>query len=280
MGSVVAWWSGGITSAVACKIAIDLYWPVRVIFMDTKNEHLDTERFRLDCEKWYGQSIEVISAIPDKYESIQDTWYRHQSLNVANGAICSSVLKRRLREDWQRQNEYSHQVFGFEFEQSEFKRAKAMGLNHPQAKPIFPLLMMGLTKEDCMRMVVDAGIKPPEMYALGFTNNNCFGTGCVQGGVGYWKKIQREFPDKFEAMAKVEHDLTNQKGKPVTCLRDQSKKSKDLAKTLDDSSAAFVFLKKHPNYDNKCLDDMTGREPEPLMDCNGFCGVNDLLGGK
>ena len=276
---VVAWWSGGITSAVACKIAVDLYDKVRVIFMDTKNEHPDTERFRLDCEKWYGQPIETISAIPDKYESIQDTWYRHQSLNVANGAICSSVLKRRLREDWQKQNDYSQQVFGFEFEQSEFKRAKAMKINHPQAKPIFPLLMTGLTKEDCMGMVIGAGIKPPEMYALGFTNNNCFGTGCVQGGVGYWKKIQREFPEKFEAMAKVEHDLTDLKGKPVTCLRDQSKKSKDLAKTLDDSSAAFVFLKKHPNYDNKCLDDMTGREPEPLMDCNGFCGINDLLGG-
>lgn len=28
------------------------------------------------------------------------------------------------------------------------------------------------------------------MYKLGFTNNNCFGTGCVQGGIGYWQKVE------------------------------------------------------------------------------------------
>ena len=27
---------------------------------------------------------------------------------------------------------------------------------------------------------------------------------------------------------------------------------------------------------NKCLDDMEGREIKPLMECNGFCGTNDL----
>jgi PP-loop superfamily ATP-utilizing enzyme len=36
---VIAWWSGGITSAVACKIAIDLFGKenCRVIMIDTKN---------------------------------------------------------------------------------------------------------------------------------------------------------------------------------------------------------------------------------------------------
>jgi hypothetical protein len=139
--------------------------------------------------------------------------------------------------------------------------------------------MMGYTKKDCLRIVQEAGIKIPEMYSLGFTNNNCFGTGCVQGGVGYWKKIQREFPDKFEAMALMEHELTEAKGKPVTCLRDQSKSAKELSKLVDDSTTALVFLKKHPKYPNKCLNDMSGRDPEPLMDCNGFCGINDLVGG-
>ena len=48
---VICWWSGGITSAVACKLAIDLYGKenCRVIMLDTKNEHEDTYRFKDDC---------------------------------------------------------------------------------------------------------------------------------------------------------------------------------------------------------------------------------------
>ena len=38
-----------------------------------------------------------------------------------------------------------------------------------------------------------------------------------------------------------------------------------------------MFLKKHKDYpNNKSIDDMKGRPVEPLVDCNGFCGVDDL----
>ena len=52
----------GITSAVACKIALDLFKDkneCRVIMIDTGNEDEDTYRFKKDCEKWFGQPIEV-----------------------------------------------------------------------------------------------------------------------------------------------------------------------------------------------------------------------------
>ena len=41
MEKIIGWWSGGITSAVACKIAIDMYGVdnCRIIMIDTKNEH-------------------------------------------------------------------------------------------------------------------------------------------------------------------------------------------------------------------------------------------------
>ena len=274
---IICWWSGGVTSAVACKVAIDLYGKskCRVIMQDTGNEHNDTYRFKEDCEEWYGVKIEVISAIGNKYESIQDLWKKHLSLNVATGAVCSYLLKRVVREDWQKKNEFTCQVFGFEFEAKEFKRAMSMNLNHAKAKPIFPLLMMDYNKQDCIKLLNAANIGIPEPYKLGLSNNNCFKTGCVQGGIGYWKKIQRDFPEKFDKMAELEHELTGLKGDPVTMLKDQSAAAKDLAQ--DYKPSQFVFLKKHPKYKNKCIDDMTGREVEPLVDCNGFCGVNDLL---
>jgi 3'-phosphoadenosine 5'-phosphosulfate sulfotransferase (PAPS reductase)/FAD synthetase len=283
MKKIICWWSGGITSAVACKIAIDLYGKenCQVIMLDTKNEHEDTYRFLKDCEVWYDLKIELLSAIPENYNSIEDVWYKHKQLNTANGAVCSYKLKRKVREDWEKQNEWQHQIFGFEFEKKEFNRATSIALNHPQTKPIFPLLMYGLDKKDCIKIVQEAGLEIPEAYKLGYLNNNCLNTGCISGGIGYWQKIQREQPGKFSKMAKIEHDLTEIRGYQVTMLKDQSKEAKAKIKETEDKRAGLVFLKKHKDYPyNKCIDDMQGREPEPLTDCNGFCGVNDLIDVK
>jgi len=269
---IICWWSGGVTSAVACKIAINLYGTerCRVVMIDTHNEHEDTYRFKGDCERWYGISIESITAIGIDYDSIQDVWIRHKSLNVATGAICSTQLKRRVREKWQKSITFTHQVFGFEFDKKEFNRGLSLTMNHPDAKPIYPLLMMGYNKEDCIRIVGEAGIEVPIMYQMGFRNNNCFGTGCVQGGIGYWQKMKRDFPEKFDKMAEMEHKLTALKGKPVCMLKDQS----NWAKASGDE---LLFLKKHPLYPSlKSIDEMPDCKVEPLMECNGFCGMNDL----
>ncbi|MBO9592757.1 MAG: phosphoadenosine phosphosulfate reductase family protein [Niabella sp.] len=265
---IICWWSGGVTSAVACKIAIELFGleNCRIIQIGTRNEHPDTDRFRGDCEDWYGREIEIISS--SKYRSIQDVWYRFYSLNVASGAICSSSLKRDVRKQFMKDNpDFRFQIFGFDIDEP--KRAKAMTLNYPEANPFYPLLALGYTKKKCIEIITEAGIAIPEMYKLGFSNNNCFGTGCVQGGIGYWQKIQRDFPEKFAAMAKVEHELTDMKGEPVTCLKDQAVKKGEKSKPL--------FLIPHPKYPHiKDISMKTGREPEPLVECNGLCGTYDL----
>lgn len=273
MKKIICWWSGGITSAVACKLGIDIFGTenCRVVMIDTHNEHPDTYRFKEDCERWYGIPIETITEIGKKYDSIQDVWVKHKSLNVATGAICSTLLKRRVREKWQKDTDFTHQIFGFEFDKKEFNRALSLTKNHSDAKPIYPLLMYGYDKDDCLKVVQDAGIEIPLMYQLGFRNNNCFKTGCVQGGVGYWQKMRRDFPDKFNDMAEMEHKLTELKGKPVCMLKDQSKAAKESGNEL-------VFLKKHPDYPNlKSIDEMPDCKVEPLFDCNGFCGVNDMI---
>ena len=265
--NIIAWWSGGITSAVTCKLCIDLYGleNVRFIFIDTFNEDDDTYRFKKDCEDWYGKKIETITEIDNKYKSIQDVWYKYKSLNVATGAICSTELKQKVRKNWEKENDYDAQAFGFDVD--EIKRVKSMTNNYrDSAKPIFPLLMHGYTKKDCVQIILDADLKLPRAYVLGFLNNNCLNTGCVQGGIGYWQKMKRDIPSNFHAMAKVEHDLTDLKGEPVTMLKDQS------------IGGGLVFLMPHPNYPNiKDIGMMKGREPRPLTDCNGLaCGVTDL----
>lgn len=268
MEDVICWWSGGVTSAVSCYLAIDLFGLERCkfIFLDTKNEHPDNERFKQDCEIWYGKKIHSITN--QEYNSIQDVWRKHLSLNVASGAVCSYKLKRVVREKFQQENEYAHQVFGFEFTQKEFKRAYSLSGNHPKAKSIYPLLMYGLDKEDCKEIVRSAGIQIPVMYDLGFNNSNCFGTFCIQGGIGYWLKVKAEYPEKFLEMAKIEHELSIEKGQPVTIL-----------KTRKNNAGELMFLQHCPQFpDVKDLTLYDNQEMpiEILGDCNGFCGTDDL----
>jgi hypothetical protein len=259
----IAWWSGGVTSAVACKLAIELFGieNVRLIFIDTLNEDFDTYRFKIECEEWYGKEIETARRI--EYGNIKEVWYKYLSLNVATGAKCSSVLKLDLRIKFLKENPYSYNVFGYDIDEP--KRAKSMAINYPEVNPLFLLLLHGLSKKDCINRMLRAGIAIPRAYGMGLNNNNCLQTGCVQGGIGYWQMMKTLIPENFYKMAQVEHELTDLKGEPVTMLKDQSR------------GGGLVFLLPHPGYPLiKDISMMKGRPPEPLIECNGFCGVNDL----
>lgn len=303
--NIICWWSGGITSAVACKIAIDFYGKenCRVIFIDTCNEHYDTYRFFIDCEKMYGVPIEIITGIKDynpivsgykdifksrslyfqpnknvHFYSIEDVWKHHFSLNVSFGAICSTELKRKVREEWQKENDYKSQVFGFEFERKEMNRAISLKNNHPKAKPIFPLLMLAYDKKDCLKLFNDWDVEIPQAYKDGLRNNNCLGDGygCVQGGIGYWQMIYRINPEGYFKRAKIEHELTDAQGFQVTMCKEQSEDAKGK-----DKKDALLFLLPHPDFpQNKTVLDVYAREPDPMVDCSGFCGTNDLTPRK
>lgn len=263
---VIAWWSGGAASAVTCRLCIDWFGKenVVIVFIGTRNEDDDTERFRLDCERWFELPIQTITN--KNYENIKEVWYKFMSLNSATGAICSSELKRTVRQDFQNKNCFSFQAFGFDT--TEINRAKQMKRNYPDSKPIFPLIYELLDKKETLKIISKAGIELPNSYKLGYSNNNCLKTGCVQGGIGYWQKYQNDFPDRFEKMAAIEHDLTNIKGEPVTICKDQSNE----AKKRNGGKAELVFLLPHPNYPlMKDISMIKGRQPESLMECNGFC---------
>lgn len=262
---VIAWWSGGITSAVACWWAIEAFNDVEVVFIDTKgNEHSDTYRFLNDCEKLYGQKIDIISN--KEYKSIKDVWRKYKSLNTAKGAICSSELKRKMREKHQDLSIHWAQVFGFEHDKSQIRRHFNMRKNYPEINALSPLIDIKWNKQECKAFFREVGVKIPETYNLGFENNNCFKTGCVQGGIGYWQKIKTEYPVKFFNMAAMEHELTDKKGSPVTICKDQS-----------EGKTRLIFLKPHPDYPEiKHIGMIKGLKPMPIPECIGFCATSSI----
>lgn len=205
---IICWWSGGITSAVACKIAIDK-WGAVPVYIETGSHHPDTIRFKEDCEKWYGKSIETIQS--SKYTSHFDVIEKDKYVNGPTGARCTLMLKRRVRELWEKTANISGYVWGFEAGAKEEGRAARIKTAQPKYEHHFPLIDAGLSKIDCIKLVQEVGIDIPVMYKLGFINNNCIG--CVKGGAAYWNLIRKQFPEVFNRMARLEREVGR------SCLR-------------------------------------------------------------
>ncbi len=207
-GFIVAWWSAGITSAVACKMALEMYDNVKLYYIHIDSAHPDNERFKTDCENWYGQKIETLKS--RKYKDQFDVIEKRRMFNSPTGALCTFELKKEVRFDFERLNEINlfnnqpilNQVWGFEYDRHQINRAIRFGQQYAYTNPLFPLIEKGLSKDNCAGLLISVGVELPAMYILGFTNNNCIG--CVKGGKGYWNKIRVIFPQFFNKMKKHE----------------------------------------------------------------------------
>jgi len=174
---------------VACKIALELYQNVELYYIDIDTAHEDNTRFKEDCERWYGCEIKTLKSkdFNNQFEVIKKTG----AVNTPNGAPCTLHLKKNVRFDFEKLNELSlfntrtiiNQVWGYEYEPKEINRAIRHLQQYSATKPLFPLIEKGLTKEMCAGLLLKNGIELPEMYKLGYSNNNCIG--CVKGGKGY-----------------------------------------------------------------------------------------------
>lgn len=194
----IAWWSGGVTSAVATKFAI-ADGETNIYFCETNQHHPDNFRFMADCEKWYGQKIHVLNN--KKWGTVKKV-LEHGYINSPGGAYCTKLLKKDVRIAIEKIVDFDHQIFGFEFEPKQIKRAERFVEQYPMSKAYFPLIRERLDKKRCMDILMRNGIELPEMYKLGYSNANC--VGCVKGGKGYWNKIRQDFPQIFKQTADLE----------------------------------------------------------------------------
>ena len=199
MKRIVCWFSCGAASAVATKIAISENagkLPLIIAYTEVIEEHPDNKRFLADCEKWFGQEIIILGN--DKYKrSIYET-FKTSAMNIKGSAPCTQRLKKQVRIKFELPTD--RQVFGYTAEEQN-RWDRFIDANN-DVDIWTPLIDKGLGKEDCLAMLENANIELPEMYRLGYHNNNCIG--CVKGGMGYWNKIKVDFPEHFERMANLE----------------------------------------------------------------------------
>lgn len=202
---VVSWFSCGVTSACATKLALNKYrdqYPVVIAYCDTGSEHEDNLRFIQDCEDWFDHPVTILKS--EKYEDTYDVYNQTNYIAGPMGARCSLELKKRVRQQFE-DLEHDLQIFGFDYKEK--RRANRFEENNPEVTVEFPLIDNKITKPACILTLQKLGIDLPIAYKLGFKNNNCLKTGCVKGGAGYWNFYRTYNPEGFDRMAKLSRRL-------------------------------------------------------------------------
>ena len=201
---IVCWFSCGVASAVATKLAIVNNagkLPLVIARCVVREEHPDNERFAKECEAWFGQPI--LNLINEEHNgSVYSVIAKTKLTATVHGyAPCTNILKKDLRLSFQ-QPEDIH-VFGYTLEEAD-RLDRFIDANNVQVWSV--LIENNLTHEDCMALVEKQGIELPVMYKLGYEHNNCIGCSKANGA-GYWNMIRRDFGEQFKTWAELSRSI-------------------------------------------------------------------------
>lgn len=199
----VCWVSAGVSSFMAGWLAGDVdEW----IYIDIDDQHKDSMRFIKDIEKAIGKNVEILRS--EQYKTVEECVLSFGGFrNPYNSfAPCTNLLKKRVRKKWESEHQDYDLTYVWGFDLKEKNRAERTIEANPQAKHEFPLIDKNLSKEEVHGLFERTfDFKRPLMYDLGYPNNNCIG--CVKGGMGYWNRIRKDFPEVFEARSILERKV-------------------------------------------------------------------------
>jgi hypothetical protein len=203
---IAVWFSCGAASAVAAKKTIELYGAthnIRVVNNPVLEEDPDNQRFLKDVEKWLGVTIEF--AINSKYPncSAVEVWEARKYMSGIAGAPCTLELKKEARYQWEKLNPVDYIVLGFTADEKHraenFKKFERENL-------LSVLIEANITKDDCFKIIQDAGIDLPQTYKNGLPNSNCYA--CVKAtSPSYWSLIRKVKPEIFAQRAEQSRRL-------------------------------------------------------------------------
>lgn len=202
---IAVWFSCGAASAVAAKLTIEKYpdCDVRVLNSPIAEEDQDNRRFLSDVQDWLGVEIEIVRSNKYPSQSAREVWEARRFMSSVSGAICTEELKKKARQDWEKNNKVDWHVLGFTYEEKD--RAKRFMLT--ERDNIIPVLIDAkISKIQCMEMISEARIALPRVYKLGYPNANCIG--CVKAtSPTYWNLVRKTHPDTFDDRAKQSRDI-------------------------------------------------------------------------
>jgi 3'-phosphoadenosine 5'-phosphosulfate sulfotransferase (PAPS reductase)/FAD synthetase len=205
MEKIVAWFSAGVSSAVAIKLAIESHGVDEIYYIHINDQHEDSRRFIADCaSKWFGMPVIELQS---PFKTVDEVCRAKRYINGVAGAPCTKVLKKQVRTQWEYEQPLDTKityVWGMDYE--ERKRAERLLITMPNQQHLFPLIDRKMTKQQAHEVLKASGLQRPLMYELGFKNNNCLG--CVKASsAAYWNLIRKYYPDVFASRCQLEDDI-------------------------------------------------------------------------
>lgn len=140
-------------------------------------------------------------------------------------------------------------MFGYTADTNDAQRFDNWIDAHADRQAWAPLIEAGITKDECFRVLKDAGLELPLMYREGFSNANC--QKCPRGGMGYWNHIRRMRPANFEEVAQIQDIL----GPGSYFFRDRKTGERISLRMLDPNAGRF--------------------DPVVSPECGGVCELED-----
>lgn len=200
-GRIICWFSCGVASAVATKVAIEANakaetpLPLLVARCWVAEEDADNDRFAADCRKWFG--VPIFPLVNAEYAgSIYNVFEDVRFISGPRGAPCTRELKKVVRENFQRPDDIH--VFGYGSDEAH-RWDQLLDANN-EIKTWDVLGERSITHDDCLAIVERAGIKLPDQYGRGFEHNNCLA--CVKAtSPDYWRMVKFHHPAAFKRMA-------------------------------------------------------------------------------
>lgn len=203
---IVVWFSNGAASAIAWQETLRRYGnlcDVRAVNNPVAEEDPDNLRFGAAVAEWLDRPIfEAVNRVYPKASAV-DVWSKRGAMVFPKGAPCTVHLKKEARQQYEQLHRVHWHVLGFTADEA--KRHERFTLT--ERDNILPVLIdAGLTKQDCLDRLLEAGIAPPRVYAEGYPNANCIG--CVKAtSPTYWNLVRRTRPQVFEDRAKQSREL-------------------------------------------------------------------------
>lgn len=189
--------SGGVTSARCLGWALENFPREIVVALwhDTKKEDEDTIRFLFEIAKVLN--IEVTERSDGR--SVEEVEDDNNALANNRMAFCSRILKAEQKEKYFKElrsqgiNDITNCLGFSSIEWQRVQRA-TMNAQIGGYTVRFPIIELGLTKQQCADWCIALGVKPPRMY-LWSEHANC--VGCRRGGKAYWLAVKDNRPDVF-----------------------------------------------------------------------------------
>lgn len=201
----VVWFSCGVASAVAAKVALERYGrsEIRVVNTPVAEEDSDNIRFRHEVGIWLGVEVEVLTHSKWPNSSANELWEKTRFMSNRFGAECTRTLKKGARYEWEKVNKPDWHVLGFTADEKS-RHDRFIKSECENVRPV--LIDAGITKQECFNILSKAGIKRPRIYDQGYPNANCIG--CVKAtSPTYWNLVRAKHPEVFEQRAKLSREI-------------------------------------------------------------------------